>query len=246
MLCVSSVQFTVRINDDYTEKFHPERGLRQGDPLSPFLYILCAKTLTRQAAKMAITNRLLFPKIAPNGDRVGLLQFANDLHLVLRPNDHTLLSLNQLLSVFEEQAGQRINHTKSQSLFSKNAFSRTIRETKDALRIQREVTSFDYLGTSLDLRCNHMNTWLNTIRGVQNRIAGWRGSTLSPAGRKILIQSVTTAIPIYWLGHHIIPGKVLKQINGMNSNFFWSGTNTSQGLHLIARDKITRPTSEGD
>ncbi|KAJ8629693.1 hypothetical protein MRB53_023016 [Persea americana] len=166
---------------------------------------------------MATTNRMLFPKIAPNGDRVGLLQFANDLLLFLRPNDRTLTNHNQLLSMFEEQAGQHINRTKSQLMFSKNASSRTIRATKDALHIQREVTSFNYLGTSLALKCNHRNTWLNTICRVQNRIAGCRGSNLSPAGRKILIKSVTTAIPIYWLGHHLIPGKVLKQINGDGS-----------------------------
>ncbi|KAJ8646846.1 hypothetical protein MRB53_008594 [Persea americana] len=199
---------------------------------------------------MATTNRMLLPKIAPNGDRVGLLQFADDLLLFLRPNDRTLTNLNQILSMFEEQAGQRINRTKSQLMFSKNASSRMIRATKDALHIQ-EVTSFDYLGTSLALKCNHRNTWLNTIRRVQNRIAGWRGSTLSPAGRKILIQSVTTAIPNYWLGHHLVPGKVLKQINGMNSQLLlvWDNHIPKDPPYSLGQDYSTKfgkePRPEG-
>lgn len=83
LLCVPSVKFNVEVNSEHTEKFQPECCLHQGDPLSPYLYILCAETLARQAAKMAASKRLLFPKIAPNGGQVSVHQFADDLLLFL-------------------------------------------------------------------------------------------------------------------------------------------------------------------
>lgn len=101
--------------------FKPGRGLRQGDPLSPYLYILRAEAFTKNATKLASSTRMLFPKIEPNGDRVGLLQFADNLLFFLGPNSQTLPSLNHILSLFEEEARQCINRSKSQLLFSKNA-----------------------------------------------------------------------------------------------------------------------------
>lgn len=95
-----------------------------------------------------------FPKIAPNGGRVGLLQFTDDLLFFLCLNAHTILGLHRLLTKFEEEAGQRINRTKSQLLFSKNASPRIVRLTKDTLHIQRDVNSFDYLGTALEFKSN--------------------------------------------------------------------------------------------
>ena len=46
MKCVSTVEYRVRINDEETESFKPTRGLRQGDPLSPYLFLLCTEGLT--------------------------------------------------------------------------------------------------------------------------------------------------------------------------------------------------------
>ena len=113
------------------------------------------------------------------------------------------------------------------------------------LNIQRDVNTFDYLGTALALKRDQRLTWHNTIRCIQARIARWRGSTLSPEGLRTLIQLVTTAIPIYWLGHQTIPVKVLKLIKTINSNFLWSGNGEARGLHPMAWDKIKRPIHEG-
>lgn len=79
MLYVSFVTFIVHVNGSHSKRFRSERGLHQGDPLSPYLYILCVESFTWNCTRLAGAGRLLFLKIAPTGDRVGLLQLANDL-----------------------------------------------------------------------------------------------------------------------------------------------------------------------
>lgn len=140
---------------------------------------------------------MLYPKIALGGQRVGLLQFADDLLFFLHINDRTLVNLTQTSQLFEEEACQSINKVKSQLLFSMNTSSGLARLTRDTLQISMSVTSFDYLGIPLALDKTQHTAWHNTLKRIHNRIAGWRGGLLSPAGRRTLIQSVTLAIPVY-------------------------------------------------
>lgn len=107
------------------------------------------------------------------------------------------------------------------------------------------LSLLDYLATPLTLDRSHTATWQLTIRRIQARLANWRGGLLSPVGRRILIQSVTTAIPLYWLSHNHIPGKVTKEISRMNAAFLWSGHHAQRGLHPLAWGTVTRPLPEG-
>ncbi|KAJ8650120.1 hypothetical protein MRB53_003143 [Persea americana] len=116
MKCVTSVQYKIRVK----ALFSPSRGLRQGDPLSRYLYIICVEALTRHTTSLSNANKMLFPKIAPGGQKVGLLQFADDLLFFLHLNDRHLMNLTKTLQLFEEEAGQRINKSKSQLLFPMN------------------------------------------------------------------------------------------------------------------------------
>lgn len=154
MVCITSVRYKVRINNRHTASFTPSRGLRQGDPLSPYLYIIYAEALSRYINHLSTTNKMLLPKIAPLGRRVGLLQFADDLLFFLQLNTRTLVHVGKIIQLFEEEAGQCINKTKSQLMFSRNTSPALIRLNRDTLQISRAVTSFDYLGTPLAMdRC---------------------------------------------------------------------------------------------
>lgn len=94
-MCVTSVCYKVRINRGYTTTFTPQRGLRQGDPMSPYLYIICAEALSKYIKYLSAVNKVLLPMIAPVGRRVGLLQFADDLLFFLQLNTRTLVQLGK-------------------------------------------------------------------------------------------------------------------------------------------------------
>ena len=73
MKCVSSVQYKVRVNGKFTALFTSSQDLYQGDPLSQYLYIICADALTHYTTHLSNTNKMWYPKFAPGGQQVGPL-----------------------------------------------------------------------------------------------------------------------------------------------------------------------------
>lgn len=81
MNCVTSTNFNVRINGNLSRVIWPTRGFQQGDPISPYLYIICGEAFNKYLQLRNMRTKHIFPKIAVRGERVGLLQFADD-HLI--------------------------------------------------------------------------------------------------------------------------------------------------------------------
>lgn len=76
---VSSSSFMVKVNGELSEEFRAERRLRQGDTLSPYPYLVCGKALTRVINHLGSVRRLPIPRLSQGGERVGTLQFADEL-----------------------------------------------------------------------------------------------------------------------------------------------------------------------
>lgn len=85
MTCVSSVRYQVKFNGGLTDTYIPNCGLRQGDPLSPYSYILCGETLFQMTNAYQRQNLFSIPRIAPRGLHIPLLQFADDILFFIHP-----------------------------------------------------------------------------------------------------------------------------------------------------------------
>ena len=120
MNCVSSVSYSIILNGATTNSFCPERGLRQGDPFSPYLFILCAKTLSTLLYQAEARNHIHGYQAARLVPSVFHLFSADDSILFCRANERKALELKNILHIYEKSSGQKINLEKSELTVSKN------------------------------------------------------------------------------------------------------------------------------
>ena len=111
--CLSSVSYAVLVNGNAKGWVKASRGLRQGDPLSPFLFTLVADVLSRMLLRAEERNLLEGFRVGRNRIRVSHLQFANDTIFFSNTCEEELQTLKSLLLVFGHISGLKVNLDKS-------------------------------------------------------------------------------------------------------------------------------------
>jgi len=146
MGCVTTVSYRIKVNGDLTENFVPERGLRQGDPLSPYLFLLCAEGFWALLQQAEQEGRLAGVKVCHQAPSVSHLLFADDSLIMIRATEGDANQLQDILDLYENCSGQMINKSKSVVLFSKNTGAEKRSEVCTRLQITKETMNAKYLG----------------------------------------------------------------------------------------------------
>lgn len=112
MNCVRSVSYSFLVNGSITEYITLYRGLRQGDPLSPYMFILCAKGLTSLIMKYEQLGRIHTVSICRGALSITHLLFADDCFLFFRASFQECWYLKKIIGLYEPESGQCINFQK--------------------------------------------------------------------------------------------------------------------------------------
>ena len=86
MKCVSSMTYMIKVNGDLSDCFLPERGLRQGDPLSPYLFLICAEGFPALLNKTEEEGRMQGVKVCRSAPSVSHLLFTDDSLILFHAN----------------------------------------------------------------------------------------------------------------------------------------------------------------
>ena len=146
MTCVSTPSYSVRINGKAFGNITPSRGLRQGDPLSPYLFLLCAEGFTALLAKAEAEGRIHRAAIGRSAPTISHLFFADDSLLFCRATHEEVRCISNILQLYAASSSQCINFEKSSVYFSSNTMGLQREAIKSELGV-KEVDRFEsYLG----------------------------------------------------------------------------------------------------
>uniref|UniRef100_A0A8R7QU16 Reverse transcriptase domain-containing protein n=1 Tax=Triticum urartu TaxID=4572 RepID=A0A8R7QU16_TRIUA len=146
MKCVRTVRYQIKVNGTLTEQFIPTRSLRQGDTLSPYLFVIYAEGLSALLHEAEEQGRISGVKICQNASSVSHLLFADDSVIFLKAKQEEAAILHDILELYENCSGQCINTEKSAIMFSPNTDIAAKNQVKSAVRITSEDWKDGYLG----------------------------------------------------------------------------------------------------
>lgn len=243
--CVDSVTYSFKINDAILGSVRPTRGLRQGDPLSPYLFVLCAQGLSSLITRSVRENFIRGICIARGAPIVSHLFFADDNLVFFKATQSDCENLKNCLVQYERASGQMINYDKSAITFSTNTPS----PVKESIRLHLNMSVCQghdvYLGLpTFSLRSKRIQFGYLRDR-VAKKIDGWASKHFSEGGREVLIKSVLQAVPSYAMTCFRIPGSICEDIERLCCDFWWGTKDGGKKIHWCSWDDLSRPKIEG-
>ena len=212
-MCVSTVSYSVLINGEPKGRIVPTREFRQGDPISPYLFLLCAEGLSAMLRKVengGIPRGIVVCRQAP---LVSHLLFADDCIVFGKASKEEGFRLLKILEVYEKESGQKLNREKTSLFFSKNTSVEVKEEVKDMFGAQVIHQHERYLGLPTLVGRGKKKAFHHILDHVGRKIAGWKGKLLSTAGREILIKAVAQATPMYTMNCFKLPESLCNELN---------------------------------
>jgi hypothetical protein len=245
MHCITSVKTNVMWHGSRSEYFNPRRGIRQGDPMSPYIFVLCMDKLTHLIAEAVDSGKWQPLRAGRSGPNISHLMFADDLLLFGKATEENMKAITDTLNAFCDLSGQLVSLEKTSILFSKNVSQ----ATREGLLHQsgfREATSLGkYLGIPLIGRAPRRNDFEYLVNKVRSKLSGWKTTHLSFAGRVTLAKSVIQSIPIYSMMTIPIPKSVFMDIHRLQRNFIWGHEDGQRKMHMINWDTLLLPKESG-
>jgi hypothetical protein len=158
MKCISTVKYRIRVNGALSQQIIPERGLRQGDPLSPYLFLICVEGFSALLNQAERDGSIKGIKVCPRASSVSHLLFADDSLILVRAKEGDAQKLQDILNIYEECSGQMINREKSAIMFSPNTSDIDREQVMQALNIQRMTGTWECLSMWVNLEQKFLNT----------------------------------------------------------------------------------------
>ncbi|XP_071902573.1 uncharacterized protein [Coffea arabica] len=245
MACVSSVSYSFNLNGERVGYITASRGLRQGDPLSPYLFLICAEGLSYMINREMNQGNITGVKVCKNGPQISHLFFADDSVICCKATVQEAKQIKEILQAYSKASGQVINCDKSAVYFSRNTTRQARVEVCQELGDMREASSGRYLGLPMAIGRSKNQVFGYIKSSIMKKLKGWKNKMLSPAGKEVLIKSVIQAMPNYAMACFKLPKGLCKDICKCIANFWWGSGQQDRKMHWLSWKKLSEVKGKG-
>ncbi|GJW61150.1 RNA-directed DNA polymerase, eukaryota [Tanacetum coccineum] len=239
----SSAKASVLVNGSPTIEFPFHCGLKQGDPLSPYLFILIMESLN-----MSFTRAIdegVFKGVHLHGSTsISHLFYADDAMFIGEWSDANLKGIINILQCFFLASGLKINIHKSQVL-GVGVPSSIVMQAASSIGCGVLHKKFRYLGVMVGECMSRHKAWDSTVDKLRSRLSKWKVKTLSIGGRLTLLKAVLGASPLYNMSIFKVPKGILNSMEALRSKFFNGMDPSTKKITWAAWNKVLASKNNG-
>ena len=240
--CISTIQFSVLVNGSPADFFGSSRGLRQGDPLSPLLFLIMMEVFSRMLRRVEGVGLICGFNLEgrrDGGERVSHLLFANDTILFCDADVEQILHIRLLLLSFQTVIGLKVNVHKSEMVPIGEVVD--VHALAEILGYRVGTLPMLYLGMPLGASHNSPSIWNPILKKIEWKSVGWKRLYLSKGGHLMLLKSTLSSLLTYVLSLFTNPTQVANKIEKLQRDFLWGDSK----IHLVGWDKVCVPIANG-
>ena len=219
MECITTISYKILVDREQSYKFMPSKRLWQGDPISPYLFILLVNVLL---AILHATQQghLQGVKVSQHPPSITHLFYVDDLIIFFKVTRESCKHLNNILQTFSITSRLYINRQKSSIWFNRNNPPYIKSQVVVILNFNIVDKLDKYLGSYITNLVDKRKIGQEIIQKLSKKFQGWKTILLSQANRLTLYKIVLRSIPIYHIATTILLDRDLSQIMEL-INKFW-------------------------